>query len=114
MDLYVRLAEPDVDAMIELRHWLSADNRLPAQTRQAPPGPPADGQLGPATDILQVVVGSAIALGQLLVSIAQWRQSRPEPPRVLVSAERPDGVTVTIESSDPDALAEVVRQLGEP
>jgi hypothetical protein len=111
MDLYVRLTEPDVDAMIELRHWLASDERFRLPTGEAQP---ADGQLGTAVDVLQVAVGSAIALGQLLVSIAQWRQSRPTRPTVLVSAERPDGVTVSIESTDPDALAEVVRQLGEP
>jgi hypothetical protein len=98
--------------MIELAHWLAAENRLPAQARVTRPGPPADEDLGTTTDVLQVIVGSAIALGQLIVSVAQWRQSRPRPPQVLVSAERPDGVTVTIASADPEALAEVVRQLG--
>jgi hypothetical protein len=114
MNLYVRLAEPDVNAMIELRHWLAHEHRLPPETREHGADQPGDGQLGTAVDVLQLIVGSAIALGQLVVSIAQWRQSRPDRPRVLVSAQRPDGVTVSIESTDPQVLAEVVRQLGEP
>jgi len=119
MELYVSLAEPtdahvDADAMVELRHWLASDERLPAPVRAGRPGSPASGDLGTAVDVLQLVVGSAIALGQLVMSIAQWRQSRPDRPRVRISARRPDGVTVTIESADPDAVAEVVRQLGDP
>ena len=111
MDLYVRLAEPDMDAMLELTHWLAYEARVPAETRTTRPAEPADGTLGTTVDVLQVAVGSAIALGQLVLSIAQWRQSRHQPPRVMISAERPDGVTVTIETTDPQALAEAVRQL---
>jgi Effector Associated Constant Component 1 len=113
MDLYVRLAEPDMDAMIELAHWLAYEDRIPADSREASPAGPVDGALGTTTEVLQLAVGSAIALGQLVLSIAQWRQSRHQPPRVMISAERPDGVTVTIETTDPQALAEAVRQLGE-
>jgi Effector Associated Constant Component 1 len=112
MDLYVRLAKPDVDALLELQHWLAHDTRFPAPGRQ-PDRSPAD-TLGNTTDVLQLIVGNAIALSSLLVSIAQWRASRPQPPEVRVCAHRPDGVTVTIESSDPEALAAAVRQLGEP
>lgn len=114
MNLYVRLAERDLDATVELQRWLAYDDRLPVESREALPVAPADGTLGTTVDILQLVIGSAIALGQLVLSIAQWRQSRPAPPLVLISAEHPDGVTVTIESTDPQALADAVRQLGEP
>jgi hypothetical protein len=114
MDLYVRLAKPDVDALIELQHWLAHDSRFPAPGRQPQADQPAEGTLGNTTDVLQLIVGNAIALSSLLVSIAQWRESRPQPPEVRVCAHRPDGVTVTIESTDPEALAAAVRQLGEP
>jgi hypothetical protein len=114
MDLYVRLAKPDVDALIELEHWLAHDSHFPAPGRQAQPGRPADGALGTTTDVLQLIVGNAIALSALLVSIAQWRASRPHPPEIRVCAHRPDGATVTIESTDPEALAAAVRELGEP
>ena len=114
MDLYVRLAEPDDNARLELQHWLAHDDRFPAPARQASPGPPADGTLGTTTDILQLVVGNAIALDQVLVSIAQWRQSLPHRPGVRVSVHRPDGAAVGIESDDPDAIAALVRELGEP
>lgn len=114
MDLYVRLAAPDVDALIDLQHWLAHDDRFPAPARQARPAPPAEGHLGTGTDALQLVVGNAIALGSLLVSVAQWRQSRPQPPVVRVSVHQPDGVTVIIESDEPEAIAAAVRELGEP
>lgn len=111
MDLYVRLAEPDVDALVELAHWLAHDDRFPAPARQAEP---AEGTLGTTTDVLQLVIGNSIALSQVLISIAQWRQSRPRRPGVRVSVHRPDGVTVSIESDQPEAIAAVVRELGEP
>jgi hypothetical protein len=114
MDLYVRLAEPDVDALLELQHWLAHDDRFPAPARQAHAAPPADGSLGTTTDVLQLVVGNVIALGQVLLSIAQWRQSRPRPPGVRVTVHRPDGEAVNIESDDPEAISAVVRALGEP
>jgi len=112
MNLYVRLAERDVEALLELQHWLDHDDRFPAPAQQA--APPADGTLGTTTDVLQLVVGNAIALAQVLVSIAQWRQSRPAPPQVRVTVHRPDGAAVSIESDDPEAIEAVVRQLGEP
>jgi hypothetical protein len=114
MDLYVRLAEPDVDALLDLQHWLAHDDRFPAPARQAPPEPPPDGTLGTTVDVLQLVVGNAIALGQVLLSIAQWRQSRPDQPGVRVTVYHPDGPPVSIESDDPEAIAAVVRELGEP
>jgi hypothetical protein len=113
MDLYVRLAEPDVDTLLELQHWLAHDDRFPAPATQQRPAPP-EGTLGAGVDILQLVVGNAIALGQILISIAQWRQSRAYPPAVRVAVHRPDGASVSIESDDPEAIAAVVRELGEP
>ena len=112
MDLYVRLAEPDVDTLLELQHWLDHDDRFHAPARQR--GAADVGTLGTTTDVLQLVVGNAIALASVLVSIAQWRQSRPRPPAVRVAVHRPDGESVSIESDDPDAIAAVVRELGEP
>jgi hypothetical protein len=114
MDLYVRLAKPDVDALIELQHWLAHDDRFPAPGRQPQSVPPQSGSLGATTEILQLIVGNAIALGSLLVSIAQWRESRAQPPEIRISAHRLDGTTVTIQSSDPQAVAAAVRELGEP
>lgn len=111
MDLYVRLAEPDVDTLLELQHWLDHDDRFPAPARQQQP---PEGTLGTTVDVLQLVVGNAIALASVLISIAQWRQSRPRPPAVRVAVHRQDGASVSIESDDPEAIADVVRQLGEP
>jgi hypothetical protein len=112
MDLYVRLAEPDVDTLLELQHWLAHDDRFPTPTQQRPG--PSGGTLGTGVDVLQLVVGNAIALGQVLLSIAQWRQSRPRPPALRVAVHRPDGASVSIESDDPEAIAAIVRELGEP
>jgi hypothetical protein len=61
MNLYVRLAEPDVNTMIELQHWLAHDDRLPPESRHGAPAGPGDGQLGTTVDVLQLIIGSAIA-----------------------------------------------------
>jgi hypothetical protein len=112
MELFVRLAEPDVDALLDMQHWLAHDDRFPAPARQG--RPVCGGPLDSTADVLQLVVGNAIALGQVLLSIAQWRQSRPQAPGVRVTMHRPDGTPVSIESDDPEAIAAVVRALGEP
>jgi len=109
MDIYLRLDEPDTDALLELAHWLAQDHRLPDEARTAR-HVAAAGHMGASLDVLELVIGNGIALGALLVSLAQWRQSRPVPPVIRVSAHRPDGTTVTVETNDPRALAEAVRQ----
>jgi len=114
MQVRVRLEQPDVPAMIELRDWLDRDDRLGPGSAPSWGGEPADGHMSGALGWLQFGVGTALALGQLLVAIAAWRDSRPDKPSVLVSAETEHGIeTVHIDTSDPDALDRAVRALSE-
>jgi len=41
----------------------------------------------------------------------QWRSSRHPAPVVTISREMGDGTTVKVETSDPEALAQAVREL---
>ena len=54
------------------------------------------GAQGPLLDLVSLVVGSGFSAPSLVVSIATWRDTRPQSPTVTV--ER-DGITVTVGGS---------------
>ncbi|GGK27860.1 hypothetical protein GCM10010124_20550 [Pilimelia terevasa] len=110
MDIHVH-TDGGIDAALDLAHWIAADPGVPPEASPVPAAP-APGSMSATTDVLQFAVGNAIALGALLVSVAQWRQSRPVRPTVRLTAVRPDGASVTVESDDPATLAAAVRELG--
>jgi hypothetical protein len=64
-------------------------------------------------EVLSLVLGSGLSALQLALAIAQWRDSRHAAPVVTITRTRPDGVVVSVETSDPQALADAVRQLDE-
>lgn len=109
MDVYVH-THGGVDAALDLAHWVAADPAAGPLTTVAG-SRTAPGSMAGTTEVLQFAVGNAIALGALLVSIAQWRRARPERPTVRITTDA-EGVSVTVESDDPAALAAVVRELG--
>ncbi|MFJ9105634.1 hypothetical protein ACIRJM_45125 [Streptomyces sp. NPDC102405] len=57
---------------------------------------PVPGAQGPLLDLVSLVVGSGFSAASLVVSIATWRDTRPQSPTVTV--ER-DGITVTVGGS---------------
>lgn len=103
--------EADVEALRSLRGWL-ADEPLVRQhgkvswSNAAPPG-----ELGAAVDVLTLVLGTGLSALQLLLAVAQWRASRPVPPTVTITRTEPDGATVRIEATDPQALAAAAEAL---
>lgn len=110
MDIYVH-ADGGVDASLDLADWVARDPRVPADVARGSAAPAA-GSMSATMEILQFAVGNGIALAGLLVSVARWRDGRPERPAVRISAQRPDGASITLESDDPQRIAEAVRQLG--
>lgn len=94
-----------------LRDWLSADADVQRD---------GDLRYGRATDpehqgvdieVLSLAIGSALTTAGLIVQVLGWRQTRPSPPAITVTQERPDGTVVRVESSDPEAAAEIVHRL---
>jgi hypothetical protein len=70
------------------------------------------GAMGPGLDLIDVVVSNAIGLSGLLLAIANWRTSRGDSPEVRIEH---NGVTVTVTSTEPEQIAQLVRTLtGEP
>jgi hypothetical protein len=103
--------EADPDATESLREWLAADAEIQRS---------GDLRYGRATDpehqgvdieVLSLAITSTLTIGDLIFQILDWRRSRPNPPTITVSQERPDGTVVRVETSDPEAAAEVVRRL---
>ncbi|GAA2513711.1 effector-associated constant component EACC1 [Pilimelia columellifera] len=109
MDIYLRV-DATPGTLLELAHWLAQDHQLPPESRDPRLTPGAEAHMGATLDLLQLVIGNAIALSALLVSVDRWRRSRPDRPTVRVVARQPDGATVTVESDDPEALATLVRE----
>jgi hypothetical protein len=111
MRLRLTLEQADVDALRSLRSWLADE---PAVRRHAQLGwtsTARPGELGPGLDVLTLAVSTGLSVLQLLLAVAQWRASRPQPPTVMITRTEPDGATVRIEATDPQTLAAAAEAL---
>lgn len=99
-----------VDAARSLHRWLVSDPELRGAAEVATASArPQQGQMGGgALDVVDVVLGNALALSSLVVSVAAWRGARPRPMRVRI--ERGDAA-VTVEGDSPEAVERVLRAL---
>ncbi|MFJ4582171.1 effector-associated constant component EACC1 [Streptomyces echinatus] len=70
--------------------------------------PPAPGQLGGVTDLIQLLLTDGFSAASLGIAIAQWRLTKS--PTISVTVEH-NGATVTVEGSDADAVEEAIRRL---
>jgi hypothetical protein len=96
-----------------LREWLAADKDVQHG---------GDLRYGDTTDpehqgvdiqALSLAITSTLTSVNLLIQILNWRRTRPTPAAFTITQERPDGVVVRIESTDPDpsAITELARRL---
>lgn len=110
MRLQLRV-EADPDETESLREWLAADSDVQqsGDLRYAESTDPE--HQGVDIEALSLAITSTLTTGNLILQILNWRRTRPVPPAIAVSQERPDGTVVRIETSDPDAAAEFVRRL---
>jgi hypothetical protein len=101
----------DRESLGSLWSWLREDRAMAehGQLRLADPDTPE--HRGAAVDVLQVVVNSGLAATQLVLAVAEWRRSRPSAPAVTITRETTSGGSVRIETSDPGALEQIVREL---
>lgn len=97
----------DGGSAMSLYRWLIADPELRglAQVSTAPV-PSRRGHMGGATEIVNVVLGNTIALSNLLVAVAAWRDSRPRSPQVRL--ER-DGESITVSEASPETVERILR-----
>ncbi|GAA2601965.1 hypothetical protein GCM10010399_35910 [Dactylosporangium fulvum] len=101
---------PDVDTLLSLQRWLIGEPDI-AQQEIALSTAARPGELGGAVEIISLVLGTGLSVGQLLLAISNWRRARPQAPAVVLTRTDPDGATVRIESSDPEAVAAAARAL---
>jgi hypothetical protein len=92
-----------------LYDWLAAEPEIrTAGQLKRETAEPGESEMGEVLTAISLIVGSGLSLGQLLVSIAAWRATRPRPYRVSVEfADR----TVAIETTDADEALEIARRL---
>ncbi|MET7396042.1 hypothetical protein ABZS66_21365 [Dactylosporangium sp. NPDC005572] len=101
---------PDIDTLLSLQQWLVGEPGLvQSEIGLTTEGRP--GELGAAVEIISLVLGTGLSVGQLLLAISNWRRARPKAPAVVLTRTDPDGVSVRIESSDPEAVAAAARAL---
>ncbi|MGW9174317.1 effector-associated constant component EACC1, partial [Streptomyces decoyicus] len=99
------------EAAQSLYTWLSGDPEVLAGAGLTPvrragaPGP-----MGPVLEAVEAVFDSGVQLASLVVAVASWRSTRPRADRVHIERA---GVRVTVDGGDPEAVARVLRALGE-
>ncbi|WP_458087571.1 effector-associated constant component EACC1 [Streptomyces malaysiensis] len=97
--------------VLDLYRWLTEDPDAAdaAELVLVDEGDHAD-TLG-GLEIISIVVSNLTALGNLLVAVATWRDARARGADTRV--ER-DGVSLRVESSDPETIRRLLRQLESP
>jgi Effector Associated Constant Component 1 len=106
-EVSIRVDEPG-----SLFRWLTLDPQVRQEaTVSLRPAPPADGEMGGALEVINVVLSNSIAVGGLLVAVSSWRKSRPRPPKATL--ER-NGVRIVLEDASPETVRRVVDALAEP
>jgi hypothetical protein len=72
--------------------------------------PPAEGDLGFALDMVQLVISSGFSAASLGYTIAQWKKLNA--PQLSITVER-DGMTVTVSGTDAEEIQRAVQRLGD-
>jgi hypothetical protein len=69
-----------------------------------------EGAMGGALDVVKLVIDTNFQILNFGLAYVAWRATRPRPAPVTI--ER-DGVKITLDESDPEVVARLVRELGE-
>jgi hypothetical protein len=69
-----------------------------------------EGEMGGALDVVKLVIDTDFQILNFGLAYVAWRATRPRPTAVTI--ER-DGVKITLDESDPEVVARLVRVLGE-
>jgi hypothetical protein len=97
---------PDV---LDLYRWMSEDPDVVPATDIALVGEDSPGALG-ALEVIDAIVSDVTALGTLLMTIATWRDARA---RDAVTRIERNGVSLRIESTDPQEIQRLMEQLAQ-
>ena len=103
----------DIDEIRSLYNWLSSDPEVLRGTGLsfASRDVHASGRMGPVLDVIEAVFTDGMQLASLVVAVASWRSTRPQPSRVRIGY---DGTKITIDNDDPETVQRVLRALEKP
>ena len=94
-----------------LHRWLRREQAVRVDGRLAR-GDGADPELmGPALDVLTLVIGSGLSAGQLALAVAGWREAHRSRARVTITHTAADGAVTRIEAADRAALTAALTEL---
>ncbi|WTW99209.1 hypothetical protein OG216_40305 [Streptomycetaceae bacterium NBC_01309] len=101
MKLDITIEHPDAEYELRsLQAWLAADELLVGTAPDLVSSRAArDGEMGPALDVLQLVLAGTIGAADLALGIAAWRRARGEPPTVELNQ---GGLTITLRGATDD------------
>jgi hypothetical protein len=105
--LDVRISTDPGEELSSLQDWLAHEPELRAQVRPVRP-PPVDGQLGAATEVLAVAVGTGGAMSVLAASLKSWL-SQPRRADVRVTILAPDGRLIEVDAKRVENVEAVLR-----
>ncbi|MFE2163707.1 hypothetical protein ACFXB3_01275 [Streptomyces sp. NPDC059447] len=92
-----------------LAQWLRDDEYVgEAGALSFEAGPPVEGAMGAAFELIQFCVDSGFQTANLILAVTLWRSTRSVPPTVTI--ER-DGVRIEVHSADPDTVARLAARL---
>ncbi|WP_432252860.1 effector-associated constant component EACC1 [Streptomyces sp. HNM1019] len=97
--------------VLDLYRWLTEDPDVAGAAEMAlVDQEDRDGALG-GLEVISIVVSNLTSLGNLLLAVATWRDARA--PGADARVER-DGVSLRVESTDPETIRRLLRQLESP
>ena len=110
MRIQIRVAGQDADQELRsLYAWLLKDSDLRRHAQASlVVTEPHPSEMGAALELIQLVVDGGFQALNLALAYASWRATRPSHPHVTI--ER-DGVKITLDDAEPDAVEAIVRGL---
>ncbi|QKZ23936.1 effector-associated constant component EACC1 [Streptomyces chartreusis] len=109
--MQIRISVPADESGVTVRdlyRWLRLDDDVRRHGEvQLVPAEHVSGTMG-AIEVIDLVLGQAIAALNLALAYAAWRSARPEAPPVTVSV---DGVSVTVRDGSEESVQRIVSVL---
>lgn len=114
MSLLVQVRTSQADAAEEelrsFHQWLNGDPDIRRQaTISMESAAPAKGEMGASFEVIKLVLESGFQVATFALSYVTWRGTRRNRPAIII--ER-NGVSVSIDSDDPEVIARAIRELG--
>ena len=110
MAIWIRMTGESSDEDLRSFYaWLRDDEELRLSAIiSMEPAAARPGDMGGATDVVQLVIGDGFQLASLAIAYLSWRATRPSQPKVTIET---GGVRITLDGSDPDLVSSMMKSL---